>query len=139
MDAEGGTGEVSRRACISGTDGSACCLPDVLAGNVVLKGLRLINRAYREDIVISSASPIYSEGMGGVIDKQNSFHTVWALLGGYLYFDHVFDTTVPDSNDCVIQKSTILVYHQHSPIFSKSILKHIPAGPSDYGYTGQEP
>jgi len=41
MDAEGGTGEVSRRACISGTDGSACCLPDVLAGNVVLKGLRL--------------------------------------------------------------------------------------------------
>jgi len=47
MDAEGGTGEVSRRACISGTDGSACCLPDVLAGNVVLKGLRLINRAYR--------------------------------------------------------------------------------------------
>ena len=68
MDAEGGTGEVSRRACISGTDGSACCLPDVLAGNVVLKGLRLINRAYREDIVISSASPIHSEGMGGVID-----------------------------------------------------------------------
>ena len=70
MDAEGGTGEVSRRACISGTDGSACCLPDVLAGNVVLKGLRLINRAYREDIVISSASPIHSEGMGGVIDKN---------------------------------------------------------------------
>ena len=69
MDAEGGTGEVSRRACISGTDGSACCLPDVLAGNVVLKGLRLINRAYREDIVISSASPIHSEGMGGVIDS----------------------------------------------------------------------
>ena len=68
MDAEDGTGEVSRRACISGTDGSACCLPDVLAGNVVLKGLRLINRAYREDIVISSASPIHSEGMGGVID-----------------------------------------------------------------------
>ena len=68
MDAEGGTGEVSRRACISGTDGSTCCLPDVLAGNVVLKGLRLINRAYREDIVISSASPIHSEGMGGVID-----------------------------------------------------------------------
>ena len=68
MGAEGGTGEVSRRACISGTDGSACCLPDVLAGNVVLKGLRLINRAYREDIVISSASPIHSEGMGGVID-----------------------------------------------------------------------
>ena len=68
MDAEGGTGEVSHRACISGTDGSACCLPDVLAGNVVLKGLRLINRAYREDIVISSASPIHSEGMGGVID-----------------------------------------------------------------------
>jgi len=70
MDAEGGTGEVSRRACISGTDGSACCLPDVLAGNVVLKGLRLINRAYREDIVISSASPIHSEGMGGVIDSD---------------------------------------------------------------------
>ena len=70
MDAEGGTGEVSRRACISGTDGSACCLPDVLAGNVVLKGLRLINRAYREDIVISSASPIHSEGMGGVIDSN---------------------------------------------------------------------
>ena len=70
MDAEGGTGEVSRRACISGTDGSACCLPDVLAGNVVLKGLRLINRAYREDIVISSASPIHSEGMGGVIDNK---------------------------------------------------------------------
>jgi hypothetical protein len=69
MDAEDGTGEVSRRACISGTDGSACCLPDVLAGNVVLKGLRLINRAYREDIVISSASPIHSEGMGGVIDN----------------------------------------------------------------------
>ena len=68
MDAEGGTGEVSRRACISGTDGSACCLPDVLAGNVVLKGLRLGGRAYREDIVISSASPIHSEGMGGVID-----------------------------------------------------------------------
>ena len=73
MDAEGGTGEVSRRACISGTDGSACCLPDVLAGNVVLKGLRLINRAYREDIVISSASPIHSEGMGGVIDFSDSF------------------------------------------------------------------
>ena len=73
MDAEGGTGEVSRRACISGTDGSACCLPDVLAGNVVLKGLRLINRAYREDIVISSASPIHSEGMGGVIDKKYRF------------------------------------------------------------------
>lgn len=70
MDAEDGTGEVSRRACISGTDGSACCLPDVLAGNVVLKGLRLINRAYREDIVISSASPIHSEGMGGVIDHK---------------------------------------------------------------------
>ena len=70
MDAEDGTGEVSRRACISGTDGSACCLPDVLAGNVVLKGLRLINRAYREDIVISSASPIHSEGMGGVIDEK---------------------------------------------------------------------
>ena len=70
MDAEDGTGEVSRRACISGTDGSACCLPDVLAGNVVLKGLRLINRAYREDIVISSASPIHSEGMGGVIDSS---------------------------------------------------------------------
>ena len=72
MDAEGGPGEVSRRACISGTDGSACCLPDVLAGNVVLKGLRLINRAYREDIVISSASPIHSEGMGGVIDDLSS-------------------------------------------------------------------
>ena len=68
MDAEDGTGEVSRRACISGTDGSACCLPDVLAGNVVLKGLRLGGRAYREDIDISSASPIHSEGMGGVID-----------------------------------------------------------------------
>ena len=73
MDAEGGTGEVSRRACISGTDGSACCLPDVLAGNVVLKGLRLGGRAYREDIVISSASPIHSEGMGGVIDKEPLF------------------------------------------------------------------
>ena len=73
MDAEDGTGEVSRRACISGTDGSACCLPDVLAGNVVLKGLRLINRAYREDIVISSASPIHSEGMGGVIDPKTPF------------------------------------------------------------------
>ena len=72
MDAEDGTGEVSRRACISGTDGSACCLPDVLAGNVVLKGLRLINRAYREDIVISSASPIHSEGMGGGIDAYKA-------------------------------------------------------------------
>ena len=74
MDAEGGTGEVSRRACISGTDGSACCLPDVLAGNVVLKGLRLINRAYREDIVIFSASPIHLEGMGGVIDEALHTH-----------------------------------------------------------------
>ena len=76
MGAEGGTGEVSRRACISGTDGSACCLPDVLAGNVVLKGLRLGGRAYREDIVISSASPIHSEGMGGVIDFFRVSETV---------------------------------------------------------------
>ena len=93
MDAEDGTGEVSRRACISGTDGSACCLPDVLAGNVVLKGLRLINRAYREDIVISSASPIHSEGMGGVIDSE--FQIGIALLCAfqcslqYLSLDHI--------------------------------------------------
>ena len=86
MNAEDGTGEVSRRACISGTDGSACCLPDVLAGNVVLKGLRLINRAYRENIVISSASPIHSEGMGGVIDVKNRYllpeEAVHGILGG---------------------------------------------------------
>jgi len=94
MDAEGGTGEVSRRACISGTDGSVCCLPDVLAGNVVLKGLRLINRAYREDIVISSASPIHSEGMGGVIDKAyipaSSLYSFWLFLPlrpAFLYKD----------------------------------------------------
>jgi hypothetical protein len=97
MDAEGGTGEVSRRACISGTDGSACCLPDVLAGNVVLKGLRLINRAYREDIVISSASPIHSEGMGGVIDYLHQ-----GKIDSKLFF-----FTFLLSASCLIQSSSV--------------------------------
>ena len=134
MDAEGGTGEVSRRACISGTDGSACCLPDVLAGNVVLKGLRLINRAYREDIVISSASPIHSEGMGGVIDyvplslckiplfliRTGSSLRIYPISSAYLQMIELFDNmsyqqyfTIQFEPVCKITKIILLLYFCH--------------------------